>query len=61
VRSSSDNELGGRQAIQELFARLEVLLVAASLEDILKMKRLIWSLIAHEDGASDSDELRVYH
>jgi hypothetical protein len=55
------NELGGRQAIQDLFARLEVLLVAASLEDILKMKRLIWSSIAHEDGASDSDELRIYH
>jgi hypothetical protein len=55
------NELGGRQAIQELFARLEVLLVAASLEDIVKMKILIWSSIAHDDGASESDELRVYH
>jgi hypothetical protein len=55
------NELGGRRSIQELFARLEVLLVAAGLEDILKMKNLIWSSIAHDDGASDSDERRVYH
>lgn len=55
------NEFGGRHALGNLFARLEELLIAAGAEDVLRMKDLIWSSLAHDDGASDPDAKRVYH